>query len=416
MTSDSVATRIDDHVLPAASYLTGPDVAAILTPAVQMGGGELRSARPVHVQYRPGSDLVVQFTCGVAWAGGDEVRETLVASTTVYGEPLGTVPVEADAPDGSTLRVGVWRWPFDPALPALDDVVVPQRVVEVMGGIVVGPPELTVVAYRPTERAVVRVRDRRGDFYVKAVRPAATASFVERHQRLGAAGLPVPPVLAADHDAGWVAMQALVGDTFRIRVKEGWQPWPSADDLLDLAGRLATVELDGAVPVRSRISDAIAHARVLATVAPELDDRLAALVEAFELAEPRAVARRGPTIHGDLHEGQLVLDGREGAPIIGGVLDIDDVGPGDPIDDLGTLLGHLTFRASGLGAAGDALAGYVDELANAFGRSVDPGELRTVQAAVLIGLATGPFRVQHPQWRESLEQQVVTAEALLAAR
>ncbi|WP_040495533.1 aminoglycoside phosphotransferase family protein [Ilumatobacter nonamiensis] len=410
---DDIATTIDDAVLPAAVHLTGEHAPAILAPAVEMAGGRLVDARPVSVQYRPGSDLVVQFTCQVEWPRRGEVRETIVASSTVYGEPPGTVPIEAEAPDGTVLRVGVWRWPFDPSLPALEDAVVSPRAAVMFSDVAVGDPHLEVVAYRPTERAVIRATDRRGQFYVKLVAPATTHDFVTRHERLRAAGLPVPNVLAFDANAGWIALEALLGDTFRVRLKEDRHPWPKPDDILELCARLAPVDSSGAPPVRSRVSDAIAHAQVLASVAPEHVGRLDALVEAFSNAEARSIARRGPTVHGDLHEGQLILDGRDGAPAITGLLDIDDVGPGDPIGDLGTLLAHLTFRASQLDGDGAELRRYIDDLTPAFAAAVDPGELRIATAAVLVGLATGPFRIQHPGWRAAIDEQLTNAEELL---
>lgn len=407
---------IDDDVLPAARHLTGPYADAALGAVVEMAGGSLTSCRPTHVQYRPESDLVVQYTCEVAWGDGTSAVETLMASTTVHGVPPGTVAVEAESEEGSTLEVGVWRWPFDPSLPGLESAVVPRRAGEMLAGIAIGTPSLEVVAYRPTERAVVRVTDRRGELYVKLVPPHAVAAFVDRHERLGRAGLPVPNVLAFDQEAGWIALQALLGDTLRTRLKEGRRPWPPAAELLELTQRLASAELPHAAPVRSRVSDAIAHAEVLSTVAPSQRSRLDALTEVFGDAAVRAMQRRGPTVHGDLHEGQLVLAPVDADVTISGLLDIDDVGPGDPCDDLATILAHLSFRAStGRGDAAE-IDEYVRALRSEFELHVDPGELRIVTAAVLVGLATGPFRIQSAGWEATVAEQLRTAEVLLSGR
>ena len=53
---------------------------------------------------------------------------------------------------------------------------------------------LDVVAYRPTERAVVRITTTTGDVlaYLKVVAPDETASIAARHDALVAAGVPAP--------------------------------------------------------------------------------------------------------------------------------------------------------------------------------------------------------------------------------
>ena len=102
-------------------------------------------------------------------------------------------------------------------------------------------------------------------------------------------------------------------------------------------------------------------------------------------------AERG-TVHGDLHEGQLVVD--DNAVI--GLLDVDDVGNGDPLDDVATMIGHLRFRAAT--GADPSLEYYADDIRSAVATGHDPGDVDLHIAAVLVGLATGPFRIQQPDW------------------
>jgi aminoglycoside phosphotransferase (APT) family kinase protein len=402
---------IDDRVLPAAAHLTGTEAFDVLAPAVAAAGGRLLACRPVHVQYRPGSDLVVRFTASVARADGVETTETLLAATTVDGPPRATLPVEAELPDGSTLVVGVWRWPFDPVLPALEEAVTPSLLEQRLGSVIEGPLSVEVVAYRPTERAVARVEGAAGaGAYVKVVRPAIAAELVERHQRLLDAGLPVPRVLAADPTNGLIAMEELRGPTLRERIKSGRQPWPAAREFLDLRRRLASASLQSATAVRSRTSDAAAHAAMLATVLAPERERLERLSARFTELRSEADARPRVVIHGDLHEGQVIVDGDR----ISGLLDIDDVGPGDPLDDLATVLAHLRFRA-GTTAGGDPrLDAYVDDLHRAFAAEVDVASLDTTTAAVLVGLATGPFRIQQAGWQSVVGAQLDAVERLLA--
>ena len=402
---------IDDALLPAATYLTGAHAVDVLGPVIAASGGDLLSCVPSHVQYRPQSDLVVRYRCDVR-VDGTVSTDTVLAATTVAGPPDGTVPVQAVTPEGTTLDVGVWRWPFDPVLTDLTTMVTPHLASRELAALVGGTPVLEVVAYRPTERAVVRVHGPERDVYVKVVPVAATAALVARHAALAAVGLPVPRVLARGD--GWIAMDALHGTTLRDRLKSGSNALPSPDRYRELLDSLAAVEVPHAPAVRSRIDDAPHHARMLATVLPAERSRIDELIA--RLAEMPMQRRLVGTVHGDLHEAQLVVDDH----FVTGLLDIDDVGPGDPLDDVGTLVAHLRFRAMSAATQGGSLlyrpatiAAYGDAVRAAVSRRHDPSEVDRHIAAVLVGLATGPFRIQHSGWKALTQRTIELAEAHL---
>lgn len=397
---------IEDPLLPAAAHLTGEDAADVLRPVLAAAGGELVACRASHVQYRPESDLVVRYRCEVRRGDrADSTTETLLAATTAAGPYAGTVPIEATTPDGSTLSVGVWRWPFDPILVDLATMVTPHLAAEQLGDLVGPHPELEVVAYRPTERAVVRVRDEGREVYVKVVPAASTAALTRRHDALSDAGLPVPRVLAAGD--GWVAMEALVGTTLRDRLKQGCDRLPAPDRYRELLDALAGIDLPDAAAVRSRVDDAPHHAAMLRTVLPDARDCLDRIVE--RLATGSAERRLSGTVHGDLHEAQLVVD--DGT--VTGLLDIDDVGPGDPLDDVGTLLAHMRFRAA---TSGDRrIDAYAEQVRASVAAGHDPSEVDRHVAAVLVGLATGPFRIQQPDWDGTTRRVLDLVEEHLSA-
>ena len=112
--------------------------------------------------------------------------------------------------------------------------------------------------------------------------------------------------------------------------------------------------------------------------------------------------------HGDFHEGQLFVAGGR----VTGVLDIDTVGPGRRVDDLACLLAHLSTvqRMSPEQAIG--LTRLVNLWLPVFDARVDPVELRLRAAAVIISLATGPYRAQQPQWQAETAGMLNAAEAL----
>lgn len=409
--TNAATTLPDDPALPAVVYLVGPEAEPVLSAVVASAGGRLLDARANHVQYRPGNDAVVRFEATVAWGEQPARRETLLAATTLDGAHPGTVPVTASV-GGIDLAIGVWRWPFDPVLTDLTAMVTPSLASSALSALVTGPLDLRVVAYRPTERAVVRVTDANGKvLYVKVLPPAQITAVVERHGALRRAGVPVPEVVDFGH--GWLAMTELAGTTLRDLIKGAPGPWPAAAAFAELLATLREVELP-ARTAPSRVVDAFGHAAMLQLVAPELAPTLDRVTTALEPARERSAARRA-TVHGDLHEAQVVVEGGR----IVGVLDIDEAGIGDPLDDMATLVAHTWFRA--VVAEGDRLAGHLSGYAGALFEmftaeterlGFERRELQLAVAAVLVGLATGPYRVQRAGWHHELAAVVALADEL----
>lgn len=405
---------IEDRTLPAVVHLTGAGARDVLGAAVDAGGGVLHDLRASQIQYRPGEDLVVRYRCDIDWPDGHEPRDTLLAATSARGTYPGTIPVVADIDEGS-LQVSVWRWPFDPVLAGLPVAVTAAPLADRVRALGVelgtGAATLDVLAYRPTERAVVRLRADEGPtVYVKAVAPWTVASLAARHRLLLDAGLPVPRVLAADEALGLLVLAELAGSTLRDRIKADEAGWPAAERFVHIFEQLATVPTTDLPSIRGRLRDAVGHAALLRRVAPEHGPVIDRLVAAVEAALPASEARSPTAIHGDMHEAQVIVDG--GA--VTGLLDIDDVGVGDPLTDEATLVAHLRFRALVADEPGRRLEllRYADELRSAFagGRDLD-----VLIAGVLVGLATGPFRIQRDGWRDEIGAVLADAAGLADA-
>src|SRR5690606_11206329 len=218
--------------------------------------------------------------------------------------------------------------------------------------------------------------------------PDTAIDLVARHQLLAAAGLPVPDVIAHDDTLGVVALTEVPGPTLRELVKGTPGTWPPAAEFLALRDQLARVPIDA--PGRAaRRADAVGHAAMLAAVLPGERSRLESLTQRWRQSSLDEQSR--VPIHGDLHEAQMmVTDGR-----ISGLIDVDDVGVGDALDDLATLLGHLAYRALTTVDAHLAIAigAYARRLRSGFADGGVPIEpLDATTAAVLVGPATGPFR------------------------
>lgn len=390
-----------DPLQPAARHLLDEQASALLQVAVAHAGGTLHGASVAQVQHRPGLDLVVRYDAAVSWCGSPPRRETLLAATTAQGAPPGTLPLVAE-----NLEAGVWRYPFDPALPGLAAAVTPA-----------GPEHLEVVAYRPTRRAVVRVTDPDGTVtYRKVVRPEQVARLVSVHRALADAGVPVPEVVHADEATGSLTLEGLSGDNLRDRLLRSTSGWPAVDQLVGLVATVAEVDL-GPAGRRARMSlaDATAgHARALLALVPAEAARLARLTDAVaDIGRPGR--DRARTVHGDLYEAQVMVTGDR----VSGLLDLDDVHLGDPLEDAAVALAHLHLLRPAGTAHRRRLTRYRRDLRAALAAAFAPGgdraELDRRTAAVLVGLATGSFRAQRRDWRREARRRLALAERVLRA-
>jgi aminoglycoside phosphotransferase len=377
--------------------LLGPEARELLAVALEGHRSRLRTLRTVTVGVQPGGATVVQYAADVERADGSVTRETLAATT---GD---RIPEGAAVLAGHGVQVGVWRWPQDPALPALATATHPVRLSATLrdaGWARDGVPRIRTRAYRPGRRAVLEVEGGGPRLYVKVVRPRALAALRARHDLL-AAHLPVPRVLAATAD-GMLVLEERPGISLRSHLSRGL-PVPSPADLDELLGALPPALLDR--PRRGTHLERVPHfAAVLAATAVTGEAeraRLDALVTRLAQADPGT--HPDVAVHGDFHDGQLLCDEQR----ITGLVDVDTAGPGHRIDEWATLLAHLSVLAlHGTAAARHYGARVLAHAEERFPRA----ELRPRIAAAVLGLATGPFRVQQAAWARHTRARLGLAE------
>jgi hypothetical protein len=376
--------------------LTGSQAGDVLRAALAAVGGRVLSWHAEQVDYQPGRGLTAGYRVRVRWDGGRRSDER-------FGAYTGPPPAGALVVGDGARQVAVWRFPHDPYLPALATAYDPAAVAALlrsygMGG---GPVRLALRAYRPRRRAVVEAAGPAGRLFLKVVRPRRVQALHRRHRLCTAAGVPVPPSLGYTGD-GLLVLQALPGQPLRQALRGRGTPLPSPAAVLALLDRLPA-GLTEAPRRRSWAQRADHYGAVAAGVLPaeaDLAHQLGATIAAH--------AGSGPTVpvHGDLYDNQLQVAGGR----ITGLLDIDTAGPGDRIDDLACLLGHLSVLGHvypGRAAAANRLgARYLA----AFESAVDPAELRYRVAAVVLSLASGPHRVQEPGWAAATRRRLALAE------
>ncbi|MPZ25100.1 MAG: phosphotransferase [Micromonosporaceae bacterium] len=390
---DAAATRL----------LTGPDAGDILRAALGAARAELLSWRAEQVDYQPRRGSTAGYRVRVRWPDRRVTEERFGAYT---GEPPADGTAGALMVGDGADRVAVWRFPHDPYLPGLAAAYDPAAVAGLLGGfgLGVGPVRLALRAYRPRRRAVVEASGPGGRLFLKVVRPDRVAELHRRHRLVTGAGVPAPASLGYTPD-GLLVLAALPGQTLRQALRHRGTPLPPGAAVLRLLDRLPG-ELTEAAGRRSWRDRAGHYAEVVAGVLPPQADRVRQLATAIT-----GQTGTGPLVpvHGDLYEAQLRVAGGR----ITGVLDIDTAGPGERLDDLACLLGHLSVLAQldpARAAATNRLgAGYLA----AFERTVDPADLRSRVAAVVLSLATGPHRVQERGWRRATRCRVDLVERWL---
>jgi hypothetical protein len=378
--------------LPALDLLLGPQAAAILEAALGEYDAGLTALRIADAHVAPGGGVRVRYLGEIRGADGSIRRETLVATT---GDriPPGAAVLEGDV-DGARVEVGVWRWPQDPALPALALATDPLRLAELLE--VAGPLRTSVLGYRPGQRAVLEATDGSSRWFVKLVAPPAVADLQTRHALLGAV-LPVPPIVAS-HPDGLIVLPEAPGTLLRaLLTRDGLDGTrlPAPSTLQHVLDTLPAALLK--LPPRpTHLRRVTQSARVLKLTA-DLDVR-GLSDEMHSVAGPSVIS----PVHGDFHDGQLlVADGHLSA-----LIDVDTAGPGERADEWATLLGHLSV----LGQHNPRARSYGTAVLAHAERQTDPVDLNVRTAAVVLGLATGPFRTQRPGWRERTAARIGLAQ------
>ncbi|KKW63124.1 hypothetical protein AAV95_18905, partial [Mycolicibacterium elephantis] len=202
---------------PALNLLLGPHAPDVLAAALAQYGGELEHLQPGHVNVRPSGAATVMYWAAVRRADGSRTTEILAATTGSH-IPQGAAVVAGEHL-GEPVEIGIWRWPQDPALPALAAATDPG----VLRELGLGTTEVTEVrvrAYRPAQRAVLEVRDGERTWFLKVVRPSAATHVRARLDLAASAHLPVPPVAGFSAD-GMIVLPEAPGTPLRSVLADG---------------------------------------------------------------------------------------------------------------------------------------------------------------------------------------------------
>lgn len=394
-----------------SGLLTSRSVGALLTAAVEHAGGHLVDWVLDHIDTHPHQSTTATYSAMVDWAYGRR-EELLGVSARAHGLAASDERAEIFA-DGDR-EVAVWIYPKDPDLPGLTRAAYPNSMADLLrrGG-VMGPQatgddlRLEMIGYRPRRRAVIRVQshDPEAVFYVKVLRERTFNAVLERHELLADAGVPAPEVALTTSDF-LLVLRELPGRSLAQAVFDD-QPPCTAEQLVEVLDTMPAAVAD--LPRRPPWADAVAHyAAMIAQAVPSLEPKLDWLVDQIRGGLTGILPGNEPT-HGDFHEGQVHVAGGR----VCGILDIDTVGPGRRADDLACLIAHLSTIQRMKPDHEVRVHSLLREWVPVFDERVDPIELRLRAAAVVISLATGPYRGQEPDWERETIRMIESAEALV---
>lgn len=390
MTLHETHRVLSDDSIAGASSLVVEGVPWPVAALYEAADSEAEEVTPIQITWHPERSVLVRYRVRASTGSLAGQNQIVV---TVGDTPPGAV--EMEGPSG---RATAWVVPNDPMLPGLRPALDPSAVNGVLRnlGSSAEVDRIRLRSYRPGRRGVVEVTAGSVSFYLKVVRPSESEELHLKHRHLAGRML-VPDSLGFSRDLGVVVLQGLPGVDLRRIIRDG----EVLPDATSVASLLEALPEPPETQRRRHRSDPVPRLiDLLQRLVPDLHGELADLGAALEIEERGLVP-----VHGDFHEAQILMAGPQ--PV--GVIDVDSYGWGESSRDPATMLGHLSTLTQSLADPGPALA-LARELNVIWDRMVDPVALRKRTAVVVLGLATGPFRVQQPDWPELTRARVRMAE------
>ena len=444
-----------DTALPGLAAVLDPDVlVSKLEPHLRGREGEILSARPTYVRYKPGTNCLVSYRMRVAGAS-EEIR--LYAK--VYGADAPAKLEKARERPGVPGPLGPGRvalpdfggvvsfFPNDDKLRTLSQLSGPESRRSFFEELLPGRPELwdgelRTLRYKPERRYVARLSNgglseatSEGHLDERLDAQAHAQLKVYTKSRYRAARKGAEAFTQAFKTTGPFRLVPLLGRSDRhSALAFEWVPGRPLDEvILDPALEIsearnigsvvgaALAELHGQSPRGLGHKPRGEEATVLRRAAEGVESvapHLASL--ARELARDLAdyllqTPPNGTPIHGDFDAGQVLLASDS---IV--LLDLDRAVKGDPAEDIGTFVAQLE-RGIICGELPSAKAQAIEEslLDGYRGSSLRAEGGRIVErvgfyiAAGLLKLAPEPFRYRAVRWTEETEKLLQRAREVL---
>ena len=298
------------------------------------------------------------------------------------------------------------RYPADSRLPGLVKAAAPHSVLELANEHVLTMParraRVQLIRYRPEYRAVLRHRLGRVRLYARVMRPSDVNGILLTHDVATKTAFVVPGLAGCWREGGVVWLTEVRGRDLRRRIRKGRPPDPML--LLDGLESLWKVPQQhfGIRP----FSLGRAYSRALNSFRHNLRDDGDSLQRVNEISaalKPFVRSWRPSTMsHNDFYDDQLLL--LENGKIA--LVDLEDIGPGDPMLDVGNFLAHLrwSMRSGNAVRAENCRAFHEAFLRAALERfRWDAHSLALREAVCLFRICTNIIRHPKHDWKQRLD-------------
>jgi len=312
-----------------------------------------------------------------------------------------------------------FRYPNDPYLPGLQraaSAVEAQQLLSRYASLTPYRLKVDKIRYRPGTRAVLRYtaswRSRRpcqARLFARVMVPARLPRFLSAMNLASKSTFVIPHVVASWEEGGVVWLPEVSGNTVRTLVHTGTPPEPAR--VLDSLASLWSVGLEPNQGHTLNVAGGFRVAKDILSMLPTLEASHSLLRDISEILEP-FVADWHPTTlaHNDFYDDQMFVTPDEQLVLV----DYEEIGPGDPMFDVGNMLAHLRWMAR-FGDATDTCGEYHrrfrSEALSRFGW--DEQALATREGFALFRLASDAFRRSGHDWAGTVTNGLLlTLEAL----
>ena len=311
---------------------------------------------------------------------------------------------------------GLYRYPEDPHLPGLKTAASVEPALKLLNRHVLSVParrlRVDMVRYRPGNRAVLRHRLGRVNFYARVIRPDTLDLLLKAASLVQRSGFAVPRLAGCWEDGGVLWMSEIPGRNLRRHIRRGHQSPPGT--LLDGLVKLWDIPMQDIDTRPFNLAGAYRRAKRAFTnaLADDPNGRII-LKEATRSLDPFVESwKPSHTAHNDFYDDQMLAlpDGRIA------LVDFEEAGPGDPMLDIGNFLAHLLW-ASHFGSEKEASAKSAYHsifLAETLGRmDWNERDLALREAVCLFRVCTNAIRHPRPDWRNRLREGLTLVNEIL---
>lgn len=435
-----------DPTLGGVRELLRADAPRTITRFVTSRGWTVHGLRAVQIAYQPERTCLVRYNVRAEDRSGALRRLSVCIETRAEPRPMpdphSSWVDRYDFPDPVERLDGyqLWHYPYDPSLKSLQDAASGRFVRDALRETPQNALAVSVKAtrYRPRRRATLRYElfhgkdaaEARSTLFAKVMRTSrardalglaesltdsrGTLSRLLTRSRLSEPTLRLSlpcatmggRVLLFDPMPGRSLLQLLLED----------RPLPRPERVTKLLDQVGSFERHGITSVahrHRRSPDEVARSTsdVLLHLAPEVAQSVEAVVTAVDLgSETDRVPRR--IVHGDLYEAQIFVTD----DFAMGLIDLDDLGVGDPALDAANFTAHLLALAASRPAARQRILAYRGLLRASFLERLDisSDDLAWREALVMMQLAVGPWRTLQADWPRRVVELTAVAARLVA--